>query len=378
MNKPDHLIVKTLMGLEPVLAQELEQIGATGIEILNRAVKVDYDKKLLYKANLALRTALRILVPITTFTAQTDDQLYKGAMQVNWTEFFELNKTFSVKADIKTTYFKHSNFVSIRVKDAIVDRFRDEIKLRPNVDPKEPQIQFYVLMGQDKVTIYMDSSGESLHKRGYKVRHTKAPVSEVLAAGMILLTGWDGSQTLVDGMCGSGTILCEAGMIALNKAPNLKRRNFCFKNWKDFEPKLLKEVTDELKTAEKEESDGWIYGYDISGNAIISASENITGLELDDSVKLKKIDFISTHAPKDHAIVILNPPYGARLQVDEIENLYREIGNTLKHKYKTCSAWIISSNAEAMKHVGLKTNKKLHLMNGELECAYNRYDILED
>lgn len=377
MTQPDHIIIKTVFGFEPILANELEALGATNIQILRRAVQVDYDKKLLYKMNMALRTALRVLVPLASFKAENDKELYEQALGIEWTNLFDISKTFSIHADIKTTHFKHSNFVSLKVKDALVDKFRATLGERPNVQSNNAEIEIYVLIGGDKVTIYLDSSGESLHKRGYKKFQNKAPLSEVLAAGLVIMSGWKGETPFVDGMCGAGTILIEAAFLALNKAPNLKRRNFCFSHWKDFDLKLYQAVSRELVANENSDLNVWLYGYDNHGHSINMAAQNIEAAGLDEFIKLKKISFFETQKPADSTTIILNPPYGERMEVEEIETFYRTIGDTFKHKYTNCTGFVLSSNRDAMKRLGLKTTSRVQLMNGELDCAYHRYDMFE-
>lgn len=377
MQVENHIIIKTLFGFEQILALELENLGAKNIEVLRRAVKVDYDKYLLYKMNMALRSALRVLVPIATFNAESDKELYDNALEIDWTKLFDISKTFSIHADIKTTFFKHSNFVSLKVKDALVDKFRMALNDRPNVEPNNADIEIYVLIGGNKVTIYLDSSGESLHKRGYKKFQNKAPMSEVLAAGLVLMSGWKGETPFVDGMCGSGTILIEAALIAMNKAPNLKRRNFCFTNWKDFDLKLYQEASRDLVSEEKQDLNVWLYGYDTHGHSINMSTQNIEAAGLDEFIKLKKCSFFETQKPADGTVIILNPPYGERMEVEEIDTFYRTIGDTFKHKYTNCTAYVISSNRDALKRLGLKTNQRTQLMNGELDCSFHKYEMFE-
>lgn len=367
-------IAKTLFGLEQVLADELTALGATGIEPHNRAVSFMGDKAMLYKANLWLRTATRILAPIHTATAFNEDSLYKAALQVDWGQYLSLDQTFAIHASINSKLFNHTLYVSQKVKDAIADQFRRRHGQRPNVDTDNPNVTIQVHVYNDQVTFFLDSSGESLHKRGYKVSIYKAPLSECLAAGMILLSGWDAKQPLYDPMCGSGTLLTEAALIARNIAPGLYRADFGFTHWPDFDKALFTRIQKEARAAERE-NPVRIFGSDVSMQALAEAKDNLDSAELEDAVELKQVAFEQGAAPAESGMIITNPPYGDRIEKDDIVAFYKTIGDTLKQRYNGWQAWILSGNLEALKFVGLRPSRKIPLFNGPLECRFNRFDL---
>lgn len=373
-NGPRTFHAKTLYGLEPVLAEELKKLGATDIEPHNRAVSFTGDQRMLYRANLWLRTATRILVPIFGARAWNEDSLYAAAQKLDWSQYFSLDETFAVHTTLNTDKFDHSLYVSLKVKDAIVDQFRDKFGRRPNVDKDKPDISIQVHISADQVTFLLDSSAISLHKRGYKAAIYKAPLSECLAAGMIMLTGWDGTEPLYDPMCGSGTILTEAALIAKNIAPGLYRESFGFMTWNDFDPLLWEEVVDEAHAAQVK-TDAVIYGSDVSMVALDETDQNIAKAQLGDIIKLKQVAFEQGSAPPEVGMILTNPPYGERIEKDDMIEFYQEIGNTLKRDYAGWTAWIFSGNLQALKFVGLKPSRKIPLFNGPIECRLNRFDL---
>lgn len=368
-------IAKTLFGLEQMLAEELRNIGAADIEPHNRAVSFSGDKAMLYKANLWLRTATRILAPIYTATAHNEDSLYKAAMQVDWAKYLSLDQTFAIHSSINSTKFNHTLYVAQKVKDAIADQFRRTHGQRPNVNTDNPDVTIQVHIFNEQVTFFLDSSGESLHKRGYKVAIFKAPLSECLAAGMILLSGWDQKQPLYDPMCGSGTILTEAALIARNIAPGLYRDDFGFTHWPDFDRALFLQLQKEARAQERE-NDVKIYGSDVSMQALDETRQNLESAELEDAVSLKQVAFEQNPtAPAPSGMMIINPPYGDRIEKDDMVAFYKSIGDTLKKQYSGWQAWVLSANLEALKHVGLRPSRKIPLFNGPLECRFNRFDL---
>lgn len=369
-------VAKTLFGLETVLSEELKNLGAENIKDLHRAVSFTGDKKLMYEANLKLRTALRILERVYSFKAKTDSELYKKVRDVYWDKFFDETATIAVDSAVSSDYFTHSQFVSQRVKDAIVDQFREKTGKRPSVDLENPTVRINIHIFQDTCTLSLDSSGNSLHKRGYRLQMSEAPLSEVLAAGMILLSGWDGKKTFIDPMCGSGTILIEAALQATNTPAGIFRKHFGFMNRHDFDETLWEEILLEAKKniiplhCE-------IHGADISGNAVEIARKNILNAGFENLVKTQVSSFEKFEPPVSGGLVIINPPYGERIQQEDIVSFYKMIGNTLKQKYPGCDAWILSANFEALKFVGLHPSKKITLMNGPLECKFQKYSIYE-
>lgn len=369
-----YYIAKTLFGLEKILADELYNFGADKIAITNRAVSFETDLKTIYKINLGARTALRILFPIKTFYAKNPDQLYRKSKEYGWSNLINVNDTFLVDSVVNSKNFKHSKYAALKLKDAIVDKIRSQKSKRPNIDTKNPKFRINLHIENEKCTISLDSSGESLHKRGYRLSGERAPLNEVLAAGMILLSGWDKNSPFIDPMCGSGTLPIEAAMISLNIPPNLNRDKFGFMNWKSFDDKLYQKTKHELKSKIKE-SCGTIFGNDKDSKTLISAEENSKRAGVNNVIKFVEGDFFDKSNSYENGILICNPPYGERLKPEAIENFYSKIGDTLKNNYNGFDAWILSSNKSALKKLGLRTSRRLVLFNGALECKYHNYKL---
>ena len=378
------MLAKTFKGLEEVLAQELIALGANEVQLERRAVSFRGDKALLYRANLCLRTALRILVPIASFKAKDTDALYNQLKKINWSAYMHSSTTFAIDATVYSETFRNSRFVTYRVKDAIADYWLEKENQRPSVSTREPDLLINIHIGNEQVTVSLDSSGESLHKRGYRVATTEAPISEVLAAGMLLMAGWSGQSDLYDPMCGSGTFLIEAALIARNIAPGVFRAAYAFEKWPDFDADLWSDIYND--DSHERDFTHKIYGSDASFYAIQQAAKNIKAAGVQKDIELKQIRIEEIKSPYTLPIgegkggasplVMLNPPYGERLHSNkEMEDLYTAIGSTLKHQFAGATAWIISSNAAAMKCIGLKPSKKYHLLNGELDCQFNKYDL---
>lgn len=374
-NKDFLIVAKTFKGLEEVLAQELIELGANEVQLERRAVSFRGDKALLYRANFCLRTALRVLVPIATFKAKDTDALYEQLKKLSWGDYMTADSTFAIDATVYSENFRNSRFVTYRVKDAIADYWIERAHKRPNVDVENPDLRLNVHIAKEQVTLSLDSSGDSLHKRGYRVATTEAPISEVLAAGMLLLAGWKGQSDFYDPMCGSGTLLIEAALIARNISPGVFRKEFGFERWPDFDAELWNDIYND-DSAERE-FDHKIYGSDASFYAIQQATKNVKAAGVQKDVALKQVrieELKDLHT--DGALVMLNPPYGERLASNkDMEGLYSKIGTALKHQFTGATAWIISSNEAAMKCIGLKPTQKLHLLNGELDCQFNQYEL---
>ena len=377
------MLAKTFKGLEEVLAQELIELGANDVLIERRAVSFRGDKALLYRANFALRTAIRILVPIASFKAKDTDALYNQLRKLNWSQYMTVDSTFAIDATVYSESFRNSRFVTYRVKDAIVDYWQEKASKRPNVRVEKPDLLINIHIANEQVTLSLDSSGESLHKRGYRVATTEAPINEVLAAGMLLMAGWRGQSDFYDPMCGSGTLLIEAALIARNIAPGVFRSSFAFEKWPDFDAELWSDIYND--DSREKEFNHKIYGSDASFYAIQQAAKNIKSAGVQKDVELKqirieeiKISNIQSPITNPSPLVMMNPPYGERLKSNkEMEDLYSAIGTALKHQFTGATAWIISSNAAAMKCIGLKPSKKYHLLNGELDCQYNKYELFQ-
>ena len=373
MNKFD-IVAKTIFGLEEILAYELKSLGAKDIKVLQRAVSYKGDKELLYKSNLHLRTAIRILVPISSFKANGERELYKGTQKIDWKKYLNTNKTFAIDGTTSGEIFTHSKYAALLTKDAIVDKFRDKFDARPSIDTENPDLRINLHINHNNVTISLDSSGSNLGKRGYKLKQVFAPLSEVLASGIILVSGWDKKQDFIDPMCGSGTFPIEAALIAKNIAPGSFRK-FNFENWKDFDRGLWLKLK---KDAENNEIDfdGKIRGFDMDDEAITISKENARRAGVNRIVSFAKQDFINSNKEYSDSHIIMNPPYGERLmEDDEIIPFYKEIGDQLKHNYTNCNAFIFSGNLRAIKHVGLKASSKVKLFNGPIECRLNKFEL---
>lgn len=373
-NEQFPIIAKTLAELEDVLAEELIEIGANNVEIGTRMVSFTGDNALMYKANIHCRTALRILKPIYEFKAETADEVYEAIKQVNWEDYLSLNSTFSIDAVVYSHIFTHSKFVAYRVKDAIADWFTERYEKRPSVSLSNPDIMLNIHVSHNKCTLSLDSSGVSLHKRGYRIGQTEAPLSEVLAAGMILKSGWKGESAFVDPMCGSGTILIEAAMIALGIPPGIHRQHFAFEKWRDFDKDLFSDIyNDDSGTKELTHP---IIGSDISPKAISIAEQNIksAGLKKYIDISVKPLQQYEK-APVENGVVITNPPYGERIKVEELDELYSMIGERLKHVFTGFKVYILSYRKESFDSIGLKHTRRFFLYNGPLECEMREYEI---
>lgn len=373
-NEQFPMIAKTLAELEDVLAEELIGLGADNVVIGTRMVSFTGDNALMYKANLHCRTALRILKPIYEFKAETADEVYEAIKQLNWENYLSLNSTFSIDAVVFSHIFNHSKFVAYRVKDAIADWFIERYEKRPSVSLTNPDVMLNIHVSHNKCTLSLDSSGESLHKRGYRIAQTEAPLSEVLAAGMILKSGWRGESAFIDPMCGSGTILIEAAMIALGIPPGIHRPSFAFEKWSDFDKDLFSEIYND--DSGNREMKYPIIGSDISSKAISIAEKNIRNAGLKNYIELSVRPLQQyTEAPAETGIIITNPPYGERIKVDELDELYSMIGERFKHVFAGYRAYILSYRKESFDAVGLKHSRRFFLYNGPLECEMREYEI---
>lgn len=368
------MVAKTMAGLENILAEELINLGANNLEIGNRMVSFTGNLALMYKANICCRTALRILKTVYTFEARNTDDIYKKVKAMNWAEHLSEEKTFAIDAVTFSDVFTHSKFVSYRVKDAIVDYFMQRTGNRPSVDITAPDLLINFHVAHQTCTLSFDSSGESLHKRGYKVAQTEAPLNEVLAAGIIMKTGWKGETDFVDPMCGSGTLLTEAALIATNTPPGIYRKCFAFEKWANFNQDLFESIYND--DSREHVFDHKIYGSDISADAVDIARRNIKSAGMNKYIDLKLMpleDYKQAPAPK--GILITNPPYGERLKPENIDELYAMIGERLKHVFIGYQAWILSHRKECFYKIGLKPSKKIALKNGSLDCELRSYDI---
>ncbi|MCQ2072739.1 MAG: THUMP domain-containing protein [Bacteroidaceae bacterium] len=370
------MIAKTFQGLEEILAKELIELGANGVAIGNRMVSFKGDKALMYKANFSLRTAIRILKPFLHFHADSADEVYEICKtKVEWEKYMSLSDSFAVDAVVNSEDFKHSKFVAYRVKDAIADWFREKYGKRPNVSVANPDLTFHIHISHDDCSLSLDSSGESLHKRGYRQEAMEAPLNEVLAAGMILMSGWDGKSDFTDPMCGSGTIPIEAALIARNMAPGLFRSQFAFEKWKDFDRDLFESIYND--DSQERPFEFHIRAYDKDPKAIAVAKRNAKAAGLQDMIEFDVRDFKDFEPIKERTVMITNPPYGERLTDDNLLGLYEMIGERLKHALMGGEAWIISYHYECFDKIGLKPSAKIPLFNGALPCELRKYEIFE-
>ena len=379
MEKEFKMVAKTFKGLEEVLAGELVELGANNVQIERRAVSFTGDKRLLYTANMCLRTASRVLVPIATFRAKDADAVYEHAKQIDWSRYMTLKTGFAIDATVYSDTFRHSQYVTYRVKDAIADYWMEREQKRPSVKLTDPDLSLNVHISAETVTISLDSSGDSLHKRGYRVANTEAPINEALAAGMLLLAGWHGQGDFYDPMCGSGTLLIEAALIARNIAPGIYRKGFAFEKWADFDRDLFEDIYND--DSRERPFTHKIYGSDAGYYAVQTALKNIQSASLQRDIEVRQIRIEELRlADRDTngALVMMNPPYGERLSQDkDVLRLYQDMGTALKHQFSGATAWIISSNEDALKCIGLKPSKRIHLINGELECLFNQYELFQ-
>ena len=375
MNQEFELIAKTFQGLEEVLAQELTELGASNIEIGRRMVSFTGDKAMMYRANFCLRTAIRILKPIKHFSAKTADEVYEAVKSIEWENYLDNMSSFAVDAVVFSNEFRHSKFVAYKVKDAIVDYFREKTGNRPSVRINNPDVSFNIHVAEDQCTLSLDSAGESLHRRGYRQEQVEAPLNEVLAAGMILMTGWRGECDLIDPMCGSGTIPIEAALIARNIAPGVFRKEFGFEKWKDFDQELFDSIYND--DSQEREFNHKIYGYDNNPKANEIATHNVKAAGVTKDVILKIQPFQQFEQPAEKSIIITNPPYGERISSGDLLDLYQMIGERLKHAFTGNDAWILSYRDECFDQIGLKPSVKIPLFNGALECQFRKYQLFD-
>lgn len=375
MSEQFEMIAKTFQGLEEILAEELTTLGANDIQIGRRMVSFTGDKRMMYKANFCLRTAIRILKPIKNFTAKDADEVYNQIQAIPWEEYLDVNKTFAIDAVVFSEEFRHSKFVSYKVKDAIVDYFREKTGKRLSVRINNPDVLLNIHIAHTTCTLSLDSSGESLHRRGYRQEQVEAPLNEVLAAGMVLMTGWRGECDLIDPMCGSGTIPIEAALIARNIAPGVFRKGFAFEKWVDFDSEMFDEIYND--DSQEREFTHKIYGYDNNPKANEIATHNIKAAGVSKDVTLKLQPFQQFEQPQEKSIIVMNPPYGERISTNDLLGLYQMIGERLKHAFVGNEAWVLSYREECFDQIGLKPSKKVPLFNGALECEFRKYEIFD-
>lgn len=371
MAQPEEFHAKTLKGFEALLAKELIDLGAERTEIGNRGVTFFGGRALMYRVNLASRLSIRVLLPILQFEAGDTETLYRKVKRFDWSKYLDSRMTFAIDAVVYSPMFNNSHFIAQKVKDAIVDRFREKTNLRPSVNKVEPDLLINVHISGKRITLSLDSSGGSLHKRGYRTGHFEAPLNEILAAGMVLMTGWKGDTPFLDPMCGSGTIAIEAAMIAAGIPPGIFRKTYGFEKWKDFDRELMEHVVEKLPGERVISAP--ITARDVDPTAVELTRRHLKQMDMEELVKVELGDFADSQAHEEGSTIVINPPYGERLQPGDIESLYSMIGTTLKHNYPGSDAWILSSSKQAIKRIGLRPSGKQTLYNGPIECLYLNY-----
>ncbi len=367
--------IKTYFGLEEILAAEIQKLGGRKVEVKNRAVTCEGDLGFLYKINYAARTAVKILVPVLEFKAFNEHKFYDKLVKFEWDEFLDLDQTFAIDATIHSERFYHSQFITLKMKDAIVDYFQNKYNQRPNIDTKNPEIKFNLHIDRELVTISLDSSGDPLFKRGYRKEQGDAPINEVLASGMLQMAGWDGKGNFLDPMCGSGTILIEAGMIAMDLPAQIFRKSFAFQNWKNYDKNLFAKIK-EFRINRVKEFEGKIVGYDIDPKMLSIAQQNIESAEMEDLIEVKKQNFFESKKELFPLLMVFNPPYDERISI-RFDDFYKKIGDTFKNNYPNTLAWMITADLEAVKKVGLRPSRKIKLFNGKLETRFLQYEMYE-
>ena len=367
--------IKTFFGLEEILANEIKKLGGANVEVKNRAVNCEGDLGFLYKINYSSRTALKILVPILEFKAFNESKFYDKLFKVEWDEFMNINQTFAIDATIYSERFSHSQFMTLKMKDAIIDYFQNKYHERPSIDTKNPDIKIHLHIDRELVTISLDSSGDALFKRGYRKEQGEAPINEVLASGMLQLAGWDGKGNFLDPMCGSGTLLIEAAMIAMDLPAQIFRKKFGFQNWKNYDHELFQTIK-EVRINRVKEFTGKIVGYDLDSNMLHASRINIESAEMEDVIEVREQDFFESKKDLFPLLLVFNPPYDERIEIADDE-FYKKIGDTFKKSYPNTLAWLISSDLDAMKKIGLRPSRKIKLFNGKLECRFMQYEMYE-
>jgi putative N6-adenine-specific DNA methylase len=367
--------IKTFFGLEEILAEEIKKLGGRNVEIKNRAVNCEGDLGFLYKINYSARTAVKILVPIFEFKAFNEQKFYEKLLRFSWSDHLDIHQTFAIDATVHSEKFTHSQFMTLKMKDAVVDYFQQKFRKRPNIDTKNPDIKFHLHIDKDSVTISLDSSGEPLFKRGYRKEQGEAPINEVLASGMLQIAGWDGKGNFLDPMCGSGTLLIEAGMIAIDLPAQIFRKKFAFQNWKNYDDELFKKIK-EVRINRIKEFSGKIIGFDIDAKMIFCAQKNIELAEMQDIIEIRKQNFFESKKDIFPLLMVFNPPYDERIAIHQ-DDFYKKIGDTFKTHYPNTLAWLITSDLEAAKKIGLRPSRKIKLFNGKLETRFLQYEMYE-
>ena len=367
--------IKTFFGLEEILAEEIRKLGGKNVEVKNRAINCEGDLGFLYKINYSARTALKILIPVLTFKAWDENRFYDKLFAFPWDDYMTVDQTFAIDTTIYSERFNHSQFISLKMKDAIADYFNFKFRKRPNVDTQNPDIKFHLHIDRELVTISLDSSGDPLFKRGYRKEQGEAPINEVLASGMLQLAGWDGKGNFLDPMCGSGTLLIEAAMIAMDLPAQIFRKKFGFQNWLNYDAELFQTIK-EVRINRAKEFTGKIVGYDLDSTMLHASRINIEAAEMEDVIEVREQNFFDSKKELFPLLMVFNPPYDERIEINDDE-FYKKIGDTFKKNYPNTLAWLISSDLDAMKKIGLRPSRRIKLYNGKLECRFLQFEMYE-
>ena len=370
------VVITTLQGLEQLCAREVTDLGGNAVRDSNRVVYCNGDKDFIYKANLRLRTGLKVLKPLSSFMVRDELDLYKRSKRIDWPAIFDTSQTFAIDTAVNSPVIKHSQFAMHRLKDAIVDRFRESSGRRPSIDPKRPDISIHLHISNRECHVSLNSSGEPLNKRGYRPREAEAPLNEVLAAGIIQLIDWRGNIPLIDPMCGSGTLAVEAALLNSNIAPGLLRKSFGFVGWRDFDEELFDTIR-EATVNKITPNPGMIEAYDRSLPAVNQTRDALRYGKIEDLVKVKRQNFFHMEPTSQAGVLVMNPPYDRRVEQHDIDIFYTSIGDKLKKSFPGYTAWIFSASKEGLKSVGLKASKKIKLKNGPLDSELRKYELFE-
>ena len=360
------IVIRTYAGFEEILASEIQNITGKKPEIAKRAVTIEGENKEVYLINLWSRLAIDVLIPIIEFRAKNEDELYKKTTQYSWEKHLTLHETFSINSIVHSPFFNHSKYVSLKIKDAIVDRFNRKENKRPNVDRENPDLRFVVRVTHDRTTILWNTSGESLYKRGYRTKTGLAPINEILAAGILTFSRWDATKPLVDPMCGSGTFLCEALMMAKNIPAGMNRNEFGFIKHNSYDHNLWIKIKAEAEEKTNKTAPT-LYGYDNEEISISNTKHNLNNIDSSFNCIVEKIDFFKSEKPVENGMMIMNPPYNIRIQQDKILEFYNDIGTRLKHHWSDFDAWVFSGDLQALKRIGLRPKRRISLFNGSIE-----------
>lgn len=369
------IIAKTFHGLEETLSTEVQKFGGTDVELLTRAIMFEGDLSTLYACNYLCRTAIKFIIPVKECEITTEQDLYNEVYAYPWETIFKVDQTFAINGTTSSKTFNHSQYIALKAKDAVADRFREKFNRRPNVDVQNPDIGIDIHIRDNTMTISLDSTGSSLHMRGYRAFPVDAPINEILAAGMVLMSGWKGETPLLDPMCGSGTILIEAARIACNIPPQKADRKYLFMNWNDYSPDIFKQMQYKALSDIKELKVS-ITAYDKDLKAVRATQTNIAEAGLEDTITVDRKDFFQL-TEMNNLTIITNPPYDERLKLDDDKAFYKAIGDRLKHHFVNCTAWILSGNIPALKFVGLRPSKKISVNNGPIESRFYKFEVYE-